>query len=384
MLGQSVHRGGGAGSWPGGASVDSGAVSGSFAQRLLAELRADIPLHLIVAAYAGAVFLVAQTLGRPEKFELLMYAERWIIVLPGLVLPGIACIGVVCAVITHPRAPFTGLVRFLCHPRGPRLAAGLVLFTSVTLFYGAFTSAKNLLPEVSHFDWDVALADLGEWMHGGTPLWRHLHPVLTPYTRYIDIFYNVFWQVAMLTMVLAMAFANQRRRRFFIIFFLCWIVLGNVLAGMFYSAGPIFYDRVVGDAQRFRFLLDYIGGYQDPPLAVSVYQSYLWTLHRLGAPEFGSGISAFPSMHVSMATLIALWLTRMHRRLAIPAVLMVLLTQAGSVHLGWHYAVDGYASIVLTYLIWRTVDQAASRQPVRRTAPPAALDGAMAPAGAGG
>nr|WP_245211712.1 phosphatase PAP2 family protein [Neoroseomonas oryzicola] len=221
-------------------------------------------------------------------------------------------------------------------------------------------------------------------MHGGTPLWRHLHPVLTPYTRYIDIFYNVFWQVAMLTMVLAMAFANQRRRRFFIIFFLCWIVLGNVLAGMFYSAGPIFYDRVVGDAQRFRFLLDYIGGYQDPPLAVSVYQSYLWTLHRLGAPEFGSGISAFPSMHVSMATLIALWLTRMHRRLAIPAVLMVLLTQAGSVHLGWHYAVDGYASIVLTYLIWRTVDQAASRQPVRRTAPPAALDGAMAPAGAGG
>lgn len=384
MLGQSVHRGGGAGSWPGGASVDSGVVSGSFVQRLLAELRADIPLHLIVAAYAGAVFVIAQALGRPGLFDPFMYAERWILVLPGLVLPALACLGVGWAVLTHPRSPFTGIAKFVRHPRGPRVVAGLVLFTSVTFFYGAFTSAKNLLPEISHFEWDVALADLGEWMHGGTPLSRLLHPFLTPYTRYIDIFYNVFWQIAMLIMVLAMVFAGRRRRRFFVIFFLCWIVLGNILAGMFYSAGPIFYDRVVGDAQRFRFLLDYIGGYQDPPLAVSVYQSYLWTLHRLGAPEFGSGISAFPSMHVSMATLIALWLTRMQRRLAIPAVLMVLLTQAGSVHLGWHYAIDGYASIILTYLIWRTVDQAALRQPVRRRPAPPALDGAMAPAGAGG
>ena len=27
--------------------------------------------------------------------------------------------------------------------------------------------------------------------------------------------------------------------------------------------------------------------------------------------------------------------------------------QIGSVHLGWHYAVDGYASMILTWLLWR-------------------------------
>lgn len=383
MLGQAVRRGGGAGSWSGVAVAGARVLPGSFARCLLAELRADVPLHLIVVAYAGLVFLAAHILGRPEKFDPLMYAERWMVVLPGLVLPALACIGTGYAIFTRPRSPIAGLVMFLGHPRGPRVAAGLVLFTSVTLFYGAFTSAKNLLPEVSHFDWDIALADLGEWMHGGTPPWRLLHPFLTPYTRYIDAFYNVVWQVAMLTMVLTMVFAGQRRRRFFVIFFLCWIVLGNVLAGMFYSAGPLFYDRVVGDPQRFRPILDYIGGYQDPPLVVSIYQSYLWTLHRLGAPEFGSGISAFPSMHVSMATLIALWMSRLHRGLTVPAVLMVLLTQAGSIHLGWHYAIDGYASIILTYLIWRTVDQAASRQPGRLPTRPA-LNRAMAAAGVGG
>jgi hypothetical protein len=25
----------------------------------------------------------------------------------------------------------------------------------------------------------------------------------------------------------------------------------------------------------------------------------------------------------------------------------------GSIYLGWHYAVDGYVSIAVTYLIWR-------------------------------
>jgi hypothetical protein len=74
----------------------------------------------------------------------------------------------------------------------------------------------------------------------------------------------------------------------------------------------------------------------------------------------------------------------LHRALTIPAALMVLITQAGSVHLGWHYAIDGYASILLTFLIWRTVEQAASRRPARAGSSPPAMVGAMAPAGAGG
>jgi len=35
----------------------------------------------------------------------------------------------------------------------------------------------------------------------------------------------------------------------------------------------------------------------------------------------------------------------------------------GSVHLGWHYAVDGYLSIVLTVLLWRVVGHFVARDP---------------------
>jgi hypothetical protein len=57
-------------------------------------------------------------------------------------------------------------------------------------------------------------------------------------------------------------------------------------------------------------------------------------------------------MHLSMATLVALVLARRHRLLVAPAILFVAFILVGSVHLGWHYAVDGYASILGTLGLW--------------------------------
>jgi hypothetical protein len=66
-----------------------------------------------------------------------------------------------------------------------------------------------------------------------------------------------------------------------------------------------------------------------------------------------AGISAMPSMHLSMATLCAcLWWT--YGPLGrVAGLVYVGLIQLGSVVLAWHYSIDGYVSIVGTLAIWR-------------------------------
>ena len=63
------------------------------------------------------------------------------------------------------------------------------------------------------------------------------------------------------------------------------------------------------------------------------------------AQTAGSGISAFPSLHVAMMTVVALylagfgWIGKAVGVALVSAVLFV------SVWIGYHYAIDGYASI---------------------------------------
>jgi membrane-associated phospholipid phosphatase len=59
-----------------------------------------------------------------------------------------------------------------------------------------------------------------------------------------------------------------------------------------------------------------------------------------------------PSLHVAMATLMWCAMRPVHR-LAGPAYFVFLACiLLGSVHLGWHYALDGYVSILLVCILW--------------------------------
>jgi hypothetical protein len=49
---------------------------------------------------------------------------------------------------------------------------------------------------------------------------------------------------------------------------------------------------------------------------------------------------------MAMVTVIAAYAVERVRTLLIPAILIVAIYQFLSVYLGWHYAIDGYASIL--------------------------------------
>jgi membrane-associated phospholipid phosphatase len=133
---------------------------------------------------------------------------------------------------------------------------------------------------------------------------------------------------------------------------LVWVVCGNALAGLFLSAGPAFYGAVTGDEGRFAAQLAFLAhGAQSTNSAVT-YQTYLWSLHQYGTAGFGSGISAFPSVHVAVAALNALFLWSHSSRLGLIAFAYIAVIVASSVYLAWHYAIDGYASIAIIAVIY--------------------------------
>jgi hypothetical protein len=210
-----------------------------------------------------------------------------------------------------------------------------------------------------------------EWdrlLHGGVDPWVLLQPVLghPPVTFVISFVYQG-WVFVMYGVLLWQAFSSGRprlRMHFLLTFLLLWALLGTLLATCLASAGPCYYGRVTDGADPFAPLLTYLSGvagdYRIPALTV---QEDLWAAYVSQGLVPGAGISAMPSMHVASSVLFALVGWHSDRRLGVVLWAFAAVIMLGSVHLGWHYAVDGYISIVLTLLLWRTVGWALGRDP---------------------
>ena len=177
-----------------------------------------------------------------------------------------------------------------------------------------------------------------------------------------------------MAMIAWCAFTRDQRfqLRGVVALFTSWVFLGNILAVAFSSVGPCFYFEFYGD-RTFLPLMERLQSYTDG-FGLRATQAMQFLLQTSGKEAWGAGISAMPSLHVAMATLFVLFCR--HRFNAIwPTVLasiFLMLILVGSVHLGWHYAVDGIVSIIVAPLIWwasgRFVDWAEARELRRRGA----------------
>jgi hypothetical protein len=103
-------------------------------------------------------------------------------------------------------------------------------------------------------------------------------------------------------------------------------------------------------------------------------QDYLWHLYSTDNAHLGGGISAMPSMHLAVTMLIYLLARSYGRRMAALALTYVFIMLVGSVHLGWHYAIDGYIGILGGIVAW-TVAGVMTRHIVPR----APAEGALIP-----
>jgi hypothetical protein len=223
------------------------------------------------------------------------------------------------------------------------------------LLQTAFSFTKSLIPDIVPFYADAPLAWADSWLHGGADPWVWAHAVAP--VGVIDlsgIVYLFVWSLAALTFPIFLALTDpdaQRVRRFSLLFLGAWILIGNVLAIAVSSAGPVFFDALIG-GDRFAGLT---AALQSSGLADSVIgrtQNYLWAGYSSGGLALGSGISAFPSMHLAVATVVGLYLYERSVWLAPVGAGFVGSILFLSVFTGYHYAIDGYFSILAVAAAW--------------------------------
>jgi hypothetical protein len=238
------------------------------------------------------------------------------------------------------------------------LAWTLPLLLTMPFFLTAFTGAKNLLNDTLPFAWDDALDALSRQLEFGHHTYDLL-PLRSPLiTRGVEAIY-ASWGLLFVTVPFLVSLRRvdcPLRIRFFVSYALILVLLGNVLAGAFMSAGPFWLENNNPGNSGFTSLFAYLKQ-ADPDGVFSAvrFQQYLAAAHLQGLTYLGTGISAFPSIHVAMATLFALvaWPFGVVMRVLSLAFLAVIFI--GSVDLGWHYSVDGYASMIFTCAIYGSV-----------------------------
>lgn len=215
------------------------------------------------------------------------------------------------------------------------------------------TSYKTAIPQLVPYWADPYLADADASLFGTDP-WRLTHALIGPFgTLVIDRIYALWFMVMMVCLGWFCFTRNPKLQlRGLLTSFLSWSLLGVVSATLFASVGPCYYQVFYGDP-RFAGLLVNLNAYgEDNMLLVNNTMKLL--LAAYGEDRFGAGISAMPSLHVTIATMcfLACLSYSRHLWLKVVAGLFAAAIMVGSVHLGWHYALDGIVGIVAVALIW--------------------------------
>lgn len=321
----------------------------AFAKNFVSNIRRMFPFHAFVLAHAAIVLGIAASQGRVSLMAYGDYIDRFG-PLYFAVLPVVLAATRACLVIVRNRRVAASDFELDLPVLFGQLASSAVTLGMIVLFMGSFTTFKTLMPMLmGGFPYDRILADIDVHLHGGVEPGQVLaslfsHPLVL---KALQWNYTVPWMALTFVPIFFVAIdAPHLRLRYCLTFVLVWAILGNLLACLFLSAGPIFYVDITGDAARFDAVKQILDG-----TLGSTFHRYLWQAFAEGTVGLGTGISAFPSLHVAAAMMNALFLRDLNRIAGLAGFAYVAVILVSSVLLGWHYAVDGYASILVVWLL---------------------------------
>ena len=222
--------------------------------------------------------------------------------------------------------------------------------------------AKTMIPQVGGFWADPMLANLDHWLFGQDP-WQLFR--IGPLNAIFAKLY-VCWFPVTFGMMGLLAFSKRDHSVLLTAFLAILIIVGTIGQYALPSAGPIFYERI-GLGPRF----DQLVATTDP--SVNFLADYLWRNYESGGANLGTGISAMPSLHVTLAVWTMFAARAVWRPLVVPAAAYAVIIYIYSVASGWHYATDGLVGAALAAAIYASLAKRAQlpTRPVEELAEPA-------------
>ncbi len=210
--------------------------------------------------------------------------------------------------------PLVPVALFVLGPRRclARLGPLVQVSLAVLAIQIGFLFMKSAIPQLMPFWADPLFARADQLLLFGQDAWTIAHR-MTPdaLAAYFPAIYMPLWIIAASALPIIVVATDpnpERIGRYVWLFLGVWVVVGNIAATLGSSVGPIYYDRLL-DTARFADLHAALAatGLSDGP--IGQLQARLWAAKGDIGGIRASGISAFPSVHVAIAALTALYLT---------------------------------------------------------------------------
>lgn len=236
------------------------------------------------------------------------------------------------------------------------IASFVVIIIAFAVFSVSISYSKSTIPLLIPFAYDALFAEWDKIMFAGYyphEVFNFLYDI--PAAMFVlEINYKIWlWAFSFSISYCAFNIAGARLARVYILTcVLCWYFAGNVIATIASSAGPAFPELHNLDIynQALIQLRDSFPIIRSPAHRV---QELLLTTYQDANISL---ISAFPSLHVTIATALWLFSRQLGKRIAMLGTIFFALVVLGSFVLLWHYAVDAVAGIIIAVICWKVAN----------------------------
>ncbi|QFT77435.1 phosphatase PAP2 family protein [Erythrobacter sp. THAF29] len=237
-----------------------------------------------------------------------------------------------------------------------KIAAGLPLLAIAIVVLPFFSKMKAAIPLFNDYTWDQTFIEWDRAIFFGYDAWQVLQPVLgyPVVTALLALLYHL-WFLLLYPGVMFFVYGridSQLRRQFFMTYMLSWALIGGAMATWLASVGPCFVGPMLGNPAFDAQMAYLYAANEQVPIMVLPVQEMLLERYANADNGLGSGITAMPSMHCAIAFLYWIAVRRIHTGWGVFFGVFFFVTWISSVHLAYHYAVDGLVSLLAVAAIW--------------------------------